>query len=815
MAIFIAAVKYYAFSYFVLHTRAILQNLKNTMRLSQLLFAAILAILLVASQLFSQTRSTTYFPDAGPEAIYQRAVDVRSRLQVLSIALQPGFEDLPALAYFRFARGAKITSAYLTNGEAGESDLRGEYPHHLAALRREEAANALRVLGGEVYFLNMPDVAAAFDTTELRQQWPRDSVQNRLMRLLSTYRPDIILIAADRESRGQSVRWEGLRQDVLRAVERLSMSTSGRAPRELPPFPRWSVGRVLVEESSERGSAFPLHDIHPVWKKSYETIGTEAAAHYASLSVQRTLWEWTKRYRALYPSGLTALRRPDQGLPQAVPAALKPLADLIDALTRPLVQSPGKVKAPQRSSSVLTQLADAIDAVDLQLARAYEAQTAERKVLLQWKEGLEALRLALLGVTVRYTNTEQVLTDRQITYFAIDTVTGLSAGGTTEVLFPAVGRGWILNEALENRFSLKLKEEYRLVVQDAKPYLLPHWQYGLQEPTLSRPFYVFILHKAARREENFVYRTIVPFQFAPRFTVEVLTPIVYTVPDERLVVRLTNNSRDGVRDTLHANDARVVSSRHMFRLSQKGASQTDTLFLNWPIPLPEGSYLMPLKIGEDSVAQYVVRSFPVRVDSTKRIGVIVGMSSSPTLDALRRLRLSSRLITAPGELREQLRDLDVLLIDQRAWTLLPGLRERRADMEEFARRGGHVVVLPQDDRVWNVQPLFDGLTLQRTLALSTESSGVADVSHTATRVPNDLTQEDWSFWLYRLGYNTVRLEPATDWEILLKERRTGTPLVVSKSVGQGRYSYIDLDLQHQWLNIHAGALRLLANILAR
>lgn len=799
-------------SYFVLHTRALFQNLDSTMRLFQLLFAA---ILIVASNLFSQTKSTTYFPETGPEAIYQRAVDVRSRLQVLSIALQPGFEDLAALAYFRFARGAKITSAYVTNGEAGESDLRAEYPHQLAAVRRVEAASALRVLGGEVYFLNLPDLAAVVDTTELRQQWPRDSVQYRLMRLISTIRPDVILIAADRESRGQSIRWEGLRQDVLRAVEKLSYPTSGRMPRELPPFPLWSVGRVLVEDGSERGLSFPLQDVHPLWKKSYETIGNDAAAQYASLSIQRSLWQQTRRYQAIHPRNLAALRRPDQGLPQAVPAALKPLADQIDALTRPYVQSPGKVNAPQRSSRVLTQLADLIDAVDVQLARAYESQAAERKVLLQWKEGLENLRLALLGVTVRYTNTEYVLTDNQITYFAIDTVTGLSANGTTEILFPAVGRGWILNEALENRFPLKLKEAYRLVVQDAKPYLLPHGQYGLQEHSLFRPFYVFIIHKAARREENFVHRTVVPFQFAPRFTIEVLTPIVYTVPDERLIVRLTNNSRDGVRDTLHANDVRVISSRHMFRLSQKGASQTDTLLLNWPAPLPEGSYLMPLKIGEDSVAQYVVRSFSVRVDSTKRIGVIPGVSSSPTLDALRRLRLPARTIAVSGNLSEQLRDLDVLLIDQRVWTLVPDIRERSAEIEEFARRGGHVVVLPQDDRTWNARPILGGITLERSLALSTQSSVVIDHSHPVLRTLNDLTGEDWSFWLYRLGYNTVRLDPATDWEVHLKERRTGTPLVVSKPVGQGRFSYIDLDLQHQWLNIHAGALRLLANILAR
>ena len=782
------------------------------MRLFLLLLTAIFTF---SSQLFSQPTEPTYFPEIGPEAIYQRAIEARSRLHVLSIALQPGFEDLPALAYFRFARGAKILSAYLTNGEAGESDLRAEYPPHLAALRREEAASALHVLGGETYFLNMPDVAAVLDSTELRHVWPSDTVQYRLMSLISTLRPDVILIAADRESRGGSTRWLGLREDVLRAVQRLSFSTTGRAIRDLPPFPRWSVGRVLVVDSAERGTAFPVHDVHPVWQKNYETIGNEAATRYASLSFQRTLWNRTTHYRAIYPRGLTTLRRPDQGLPQAVPETLKPIADQIDALTRPFVQSPGKINAPPRSSSVLTRLADAIGAVDAQIARSYESQPVERKLLLQWKEGLENLRLALLGVRVKYTLSESILTDRQITYLTIDTVTGLSASGKTEILLPSVGRGWILNEGLDNRLPLTMKQNYRLLVTDARPYTMPHWNYGLEENVLVRPFYMFLIHKSVRREENFVHRTMLPFQYAPRFTVELLTPIVFAVPQERFVVRLTNHARDGVSDTLHANDARVASTRRHFRLSQKGSSQTDTLFLDWTTPIPEGSHFFPVKIGEDVVAQYVVRSFSVRVDTSKSIGLVAGVPSSPTLDALRRLGFFAQVLEVGDIGPDRLASFDVLLVDRRALTYHPGLRERASTIAAFVEAGGHVVVLAQDDLIWNQKPMIPGLTLNRSLSLSVRAGVVVDSAHSVMRMPNDLVKEDWSDWLYRLAYNSVQLETHAGFERLLSAAHTGSPLVVSRKVGRGWYTYVDLNLQHQWLNLHAGALRLLANILAR
>lgn len=294
-----------------------------------------------------------------------------------------------------------------------------------------------------------------------------------------------------------------------------------------------------------------------------------------------------------------------------------------------------------------------------------------------------------------------------------------------------------------------------------------------------------------------------------------MTPIVLAVPNERLVVRLTNHSRDGIRDEVHANDSLVISSGSLFRINQKGGVHTDTLTLNWTSPLPEGSHLLPLKIGEDVVAQYVARSFPVFVDSTKRIGMVSGVPSSPTLDAIRRLGLTARVLTPDDRLHDQLAALDVVVIDRRALSFQNNTESFRTAVHRFAEAGGHVVVLAQDDQVWNAQPLFSGMTLGRSLALSVQSGFVLDSLHSSLQYPNDLTKEDWSDWLYRLGYNTIRLGQTEGVEILIKERRTSSPLVVAKQSGKGRYTYIDLDIQHQWMNIHAGALRLLANVLAR
>lgn len=84
-----------------------------------------------------------YFPERGSAAIFQRSLDLRNPIVILSISLEPGFEDLPALAYLRLGRGARIISLYVTNGEATPSDVSGEPPFRLAA-RLSKTERAVR-----------------------------------------------------------------------------------------------------------------------------------------------------------------------------------------------------------------------------------------------------------------------------------------------------------------------------------------------------------------------------------------------------------------------------------------------------------------------------------------------------------------------------------------------------------------------------------------------------------------------------------------------------------------------------------------------
>ena len=779
----------------------------------------------VAIILLPAFASAQYFPETGHAALYQRSLDTRSRLNVLSISLQPGYEDLAALAYFRLARGARILSTYVTNGDGGESDVRGEYPLQLAAIRRQEASKALDVLGGAEYFLNMPDVVAAADTGIVRAKWQTDTLRLRLMNLISDFKPDIILVSRDWARGDMSMQWQVLRQELLRAVRRVNPPKPNGKGGSPGLVAQWSVAGVWFDRGRSSGAQVPIDRMHPIWRKSYQAIGEEAASAYASLAVQRILWmkglhgspgsRSGNFYELAYPSAMPKRRTLDQDMPTPVSSHLAALEREILSLTSTTMKGSESLASKSKvSTGVLQRLSAVMESLDRLLSRPLDLSAQDRKVVLQWKLGFENLRLALLGVTVRFTISPAILTEQQVTLLQIDTVTGMSSGGTDQLYFPATEQGWAINESLQRSASLELHKPYRLLSPARLEYNLPAELNGLGRTSIGKSFIFFVIHQASKREESFIYRAETPMMFAPRFTAETVTPVVRMIPSERLVVRLTNHSRDGVRDVVYVDDSLAVSSKNQFRLNVKDAPFQDTLTLTWKQAPQEGTYVVPINIGKEVVGRFAARQFEARVDSFKKVALLTALENSPTADALRRLGADWRIVTADSNLADALKAFQVVVIDRRALTLDTQLRSRKAEFEDFIRRGGHVIVLAQDAEVWNALPLLGDVQLSGVNMFDEETEIQADTTHRLLTYPNLIHPDDWNNWLYRKAYNEISgraLERAT---VPVKTAKGRKPLIAIWREGTGTFTYSDVAFYPQFLNVHPGAYRLLANLIS-
>jgi GlcNAc-PI de-N-acetylase len=752
--------------------------------------------------------SPTYFPETGRNALYQRSLDLRSNLRVLSIALQPGFEDVAALAYFRLGRGAAVMSVYFTNGEAGESDVQGEYPPYLAAVRREEAARAMKHLGIDVSFLNLPDIAAASDSAQVRELWPSDTLNLRLGRLISNFKPDLILVARDWQLGNQSLRWQIFRAQILTVVKSVAEAKIAEFFIVANTYHKWITSRVASDDGQMPGLRLPIQERHPRWKKSYAEIGEEAAQAYASLAVQRRLWKQNQApaYVIAHPTPAPPVTQLEAGLPGPCPPRLRNLEIQVEYLTA--ATSEGK------TDKALPRVVAIMDSVDYFLGRQYELSPTERRTLLGWKGGLENLRCTLLGVEVDYTVSDTLLTDRQLTYVAINKLKGIVGEGTTEIFFAGLEPGWVVNEDVQQRLPLQIGQEYRLLTPQTVTYNFPAVYHPFQPTTVGRAIPLLIIHRASSKAQSFVHRNTINLSFAPKFVAEVLTPIVRMAPNERVVIRLMNISRDGVADTIEVADSLAQSFRHPFRLSSKGAAKLDTLPIIWQGNPNDGTYVIPVVIDSVVIAKFAARKFRAEVDGAKRVGLVTGIKNSPLAEALRRLSVKFALLEPGKELVQQSEALDVLIIDRRALTLQPEIAEKRQALDQFVNRGGHLIVLAQDAAVWNAKPLWEGMELTTSSTLAASTPMQIDGGHALLAKPNFIAPEDWSEWLFCRGYNKISGPALAAASIPVKALPDGAPLVAVFPAGNGKRTYVDLALPPQLMNIHAGAFRLLANLIS-
>lgn len=759
---------------------------------------AVLAILWCAGSARSQSDpSAEFFPRNGDAARHQYARDLTGTYNVLCLALQPGYEDLATLAYFRLAKGARVMTAYISNGEAGESDVRADHPLALAALRREEAWRAMAALDGEAYFFNLPDIAAARDSAAVRSLWPADSLSQRLRAVITDFQPDLILIARDFGFSGSTIRSAIIAADARGAV------------RQAREDGLWNVARIAQEVSLGRGASVRTGEVHPFVKLSYHAIAETAAAYYSSLFKQRAGWrKGMPKYRMIYASSAAGAAL-DAGLPAPPPARFRSIAAGLKKIS-------GEAARLQSINAVrlLVTASAYMDSIDYTLMRVHPLTPVERRLFLRWKAALDGIRNNLLGVRVEYTVSDSILTNRQLTYLTITNVVGIHDSGITELYVPAIDGGWILNEDLNRRVPLEIDKDYRLISPERLDYDHPHAEHGIFASSFRKPMYFFVIHRAGERSKSFVYRGSLSFSFAPKFTVEVLTPIVRAMPGETVIVRLTNHSRDGVRDSVYIGDSLAIAPGRIFRLNEKGGVHVDTLHVQWSDRLSEGSHLVDVLIAGLPQARFVARKFDVLCDTSRRVAVVPGVDGSPTLPAVRRIGLHPRTFKVRDLTPTSLQTVDVLILDRRAAALHPNIAASGATLREFVEQGGHLIVLSQEHGDIAKIPLLAGITVSPTFRFDERTPVALDRAHAFLSSPNSLTEDDFAGWVFERAHNAVGLKAKERLEVPLRAERGSEPLLVSRKIGMGRVTYTDLALAPQWMNVHAGALRLLANMIS-
>ncbi len=751
-------------------------------------------------------QGNSFLPETGQWAVYQNALELQKNLNILSISIKPGYEDLASLAYLRFEHGANILSVYITNGEA---DALIEYPHTRASKKRMEASRAISFIGGKAYFLSFPDIISARDSLRVRQEWQADSMSYRLMKVISEFKPDMIIVARDLEMGKHSILTNIIKSDLLETVRDLNTTNNSQ-------FPQWSVDRVLIDDSSLSGYQFPVKTVIQKYKETPTEIGHLAEQFYESILLQRMEWysQCMPRYSLIFSRAkerkisLTKLNHlSEKHLIRIENKIAKLTSDILIKIRQ------GRIGAVEKNDFLLrlTQIMKDISAIsrDKDNLKHYELRT-----FVGWKHNVNQLNNTLLDVKVYYTISDTILCNRQLTYFRVDSISGHRPGDQLMMVIPDVDKGWIVNEDNRKQLPLTLGETFRFISPQQSEYTYPDEIYGLDKNTIGKTLQIFIVSTDSSMAKRFIYTINLSLQIAPRFTAEVMTPIIRYGSRENIVVKLTNHSRDGISDYLSIDDTIVTIDKKRVLLNKKDSTALLSIPLVWEKKPSDGEYLVTLSFGGIHVANFAVRKFEVKADFNKRIGLLSRFSGSPVSLALTRIGFDKVDLLNNIPDPSLMDSLDALIIDSPMPQSTEFLLFYNANIERFLEKGGHVIILEQDAVDWNKAPLIQRLYLNKTFTFDAQLDVEIDSTSQLVNLPNIISSADFDGWIFIKSKNRILIYNSHDYELPIKVAATGDPLLISNKIYHRKITYIGLALNYQLMNINPGAHKILANIVS-
>ncbi len=222
-------------------------------------------------------------------------------------------------------------------------------------------------------------------------------------------------------------------------------------------------------------------------------------------------------------------------------------------------------------------------------------------------------------------------------------------------------------------------------------------------------------------------------------------------------------------------------------------------------------------------AETVARSVDTPSLSGRRVGYIMGVGDQvpqaiealgATVDLLDAAALSE--LSGP----EGRHRYDVIVAGTRAYAVRPDLLEHNQAILEFARRGGHYVVLYQTQEFVPEQMApFHASLPPGAEEVTDEGSPVVLLApeHPMVTVPNRLFEGDFDGWVEQRGSKFFS-EWAEEYTPLVETQDLGQVpqrgIWLTAPLGEGRYTYLALALHRQLPYGVPGAVRILVNALA-
>jgi LmbE family N-acetylglucosaminyl deacetylase len=787
----------------------------------------------------------------GIVALSQSLKELANPYTLVSVATTLDDVDLPTLAYYRQKLGAHIAIVLATRNDAKALPS----PAAAGPGQTQNILRAAQAIDADLYFLNLRHTHYADSVEEALSNWRKENAAQQLVQAIRWLRPDVII--SNYDGRSGSIEQQALGRLLVEAFDSAADLKTANGVDAMA----WQARRLFLRTDAINAEVTVNgNEIDPLRGKTYaQAVLPDAAKALPSSSATRSFYRLAlsageqRQSRNSFFEGFT--------LPEKLRLSLTPPVvgnlSLMEALTLPekLVQAlTGKLIEKRAEGSVTT------------LRERYGREFFR---VVRFTENLERAIAIALGISCEMSLSDSIIAQGESftaqIRFRNNSNSYFSVVFHTPASLPVAGKALsyktseVISVAPSDTASREINYE---VAKDAPPTLPPakpsadeHYYpasalrfsqqpYGnnlyayaevnlgqttLSLPVLQRfqvaepfeisltPAFAFVKDWSAPREVELIGRLrkrlrgafagalwVVPMALQSE-TYEPL-PVRFTAEDEELVVKL--KLRLPIMRPPLSPDILLELRR------EKPAS-----------PVPLASIKISVKAMDCEISEGVKVAFMANADS-QLLPALAALGVEATRLSVEEISASEHGLRAGEQVNQRCANLgrfDTIIIDALGYSQNPELLAKNHCLLEYARRGGHMVVLYQRPGFWSSVFNRNGfapfpITLsEEKIAGKNPAFQSLNPEHPLLSKPNKIDEKAFQGWATPMAFYLPKAW-AGDYQTLLQtsgaSQQTEKGSLLFARYGEGTYVYASLNFHPQWLDAHPGAYQLLANLIS-
>lgn len=756
-------------------------------------------------------------PEAGLVALHQALLDERTGAVVLNVAAHPDDEASRTNTILRRKYGMRVVTAYTTYGDGGQNAIGREIGPELAYLRVRETLRAAAMGDVEVRWLGMEDFGFSKTLEETRGKWGDEKLLAAMRKVVDEVDPDFVI------TNHTIAQGHGHHRATFWAIDTVLRERAAKK-RYVPTL----LTRAKVEEA--QWIVDPA-ELDPLRGETYARLAHRAWTQHVTqgpwgphnpLQVGRDWW------RVANDDVRTI--EPVDGVPKAMPwlwvrPSNMPAAEAVATNSDSAPEWVHGLPAPEPGVSV----------IDLNSIPENDLRS------LRWIRSRQRIQLARGNVRVEaWLDRDEVATGGDgkvnVVVHGADRLEGLEVlcGDRKGTPVTAPVRAMVF-DGLPVSPSMTLPQTEAPAPANAPSSPGPAGRYEVAfacEPPTGGPEPRFARVTVRFRLDGELYEVERRLPYTPVPPIELVWDReVVLVPKGKVVERVfsvavTSNTDGEATSPIRLGLPPGVQAQPLpTRLSLSREHSQARVLVKATITADELAADSAIEIGFGEVrARLPLRVADVSVPPGLKVALVRGPDDT-TERTLGDLGIAFTALDRDALALARLDEFSTVLLDIRAYHHRPELAEVRERLLQFCRGGGRVVAMYHKSGEWNERaghPLLAPFPLAVGEGRVTEEDAAVTFlqpSHRVLQYPHAIAASDFDGWVQERGLNFPKTWDAA-WAPLLSMKDQGDEKAHEGSLlhtqyGRGDFVYCSLALYRQLRVGHAGAARLLVNLLAR